>query len=81
MVQRSSPKPFQLFAGSPALDLVNTLDNRFTADPIDLLPTYAELLRFTVQLGLLSEDQARRLGRTTDETGRAPHTLRSGRTA
>lgn len=67
-MQLSGPKPFQLIAGNPALDLVNTLGDRFTANPIELLPTYAELLRFTVQLGLISPEQARRLGRTTDET-------------
>ena len=49
------------------MELVNTLDNRFTADPLDLLPSYAELLRFSVQLGLLSAEQARKLGRTTGE--------------
>jgi predicted RNA-binding Zn ribbon-like protein len=63
-VSRSVPKPFQLFAGHPALELVNTLDDRFSADPKDLLPSYAGLLRFAVQLQLLRADQARKLGRT-----------------
>jgi predicted RNA-binding Zn ribbon-like protein len=66
-VQRPGPKPFQLCAGNPALDLVNTVDNRFSADPTELLPTYAELLRFTVQLRLLSAEQARKLNKTTGE--------------
>jgi predicted RNA-binding Zn ribbon-like protein len=64
MVSSSLPKPFKLFAGHPALELVNTLDLRFSADPQDLLPTYADLLRFAAQLRLLPAEQARKLGRT-----------------
>ena len=60
----SVPKPFQLLAGHPALELVNTLDLRFSANPQDLLPTYADLLRFAAQLRLLPAEQARKLGRT-----------------
>ena len=56
--------PFKLFAGHPALELVNTFDLRFSANPQELLPNYADLLRFTVQLRLLSAEQARKLGRT-----------------
>ena len=57
-------KPFQLYAGHPALDLVNTLDLRFTSEPVEKLPAYSHLLRFVTQLGLLSAEQARRLGRS-----------------
>ena len=60
----SVAKPFKLFAGHPALELVNTLDFRFSANPRDLLTTYADLLRFAVQLRLLPVEQARKLGRT-----------------
>ncbi len=63
----SVSKPFKLFAGHPALELVNTLDLRFSANPLELLPTYAELLRFAVQLRLLPAEQARKLGRTVRE--------------
>jgi predicted RNA-binding Zn ribbon-like protein len=67
----SASKPFQLFAGHPALELVNTLDLRFSANPLDLLPTYADLLRFAAQLRLLPAEQARKLGRTVrDNDGR-----------
>jgi predicted RNA-binding Zn ribbon-like protein len=62
-VSRSGPKPFKLFAGHPALELVNTLDLRFSASPQDLLPSYADLLRFAAQLRLLPAEQARKLGR------------------
>jgi predicted RNA-binding Zn ribbon-like protein len=63
-VSSSAPNPFQLLAGHPSLELVNTLDLRFSTNPSDLLPTYADLLRFTAQLGLLRPEQARKLGRT-----------------
>jgi predicted RNA-binding Zn ribbon-like protein len=66
-VSISGSKPFQLFAEHPALDLVNTLDLRVSAQPLELLPSYGELLRFTVQSDLLSTDQARKLGRIVRE--------------
>jgi predicted RNA-binding Zn ribbon-like protein len=64
IVSSSLPKPFKLFAEHPALELVNTLDFRFSANPQDLLPTYADFLRFAAQLRLLPPEQARKLGRT-----------------
>jgi predicted RNA-binding Zn ribbon-like protein len=66
-VSGSVSKPFQLFAGHPALELVNTLDLRFSANPLELLPTYADLLRLATQLRLLPAEQARKLGRTVRE--------------
>jgi predicted RNA-binding Zn ribbon-like protein len=67
IVSGSVSKPFKLFAGHPALELVNTLDMRFSADPQELLPTYADLLRLAAQLRLLPPEQARKLGRTVRE--------------
>jgi predicted RNA-binding Zn ribbon-like protein len=59
-------KDFQLLAGNPALDLVNTLDNRFRErGPDELLVTYDDLLRFVRQTGLLTAPQVRRLRRAT----------------
>jgi predicted RNA-binding Zn ribbon-like protein len=67
----SGPEPFKLHAGHPALELVNTLDNRFTAQIVELIPTYKDLLRLTTQLQLLTAEQARKLGRTvSDEEAR-----------
>jgi predicted RNA-binding Zn ribbon-like protein len=66
-VSTSLAKPFKLLAGHPALELVNTLDLRFSAEAEELLPTYADLLRFTAQLGLLPAEQTRKLGRTVRE--------------
>jgi predicted RNA-binding Zn ribbon-like protein len=47
--------PFQLLASHPALDFVNTLDDRFAASgPRELMHSYADLLAFAGQSKLLS---------------------------
>jgi predicted RNA-binding Zn ribbon-like protein len=60
---RLSPRRvFELVAGSPALDLVNTLDWRFRADgPEELLESYDDLISFCEQSGVLNSDQFRSL--------------------
>jgi predicted RNA-binding Zn ribbon-like protein len=61
---RESSKEFQLLAGNMALDLVNTLDNRFReSGPDELLLSYDDLLHFVQQSGLLTAAQVRRLRR------------------
>jgi predicted RNA-binding Zn ribbon-like protein len=62
-----NPAPFKLYAGHPALELVNTLDERFSANALELIPGYKDLLRFVAQLELLTTEQARRLARATSE--------------
>jgi predicted RNA-binding Zn ribbon-like protein len=58
---------FQLVAGHPALDLVNTLDWRFRKKgPAELLATYDDLLRFTEQSKVLTFKQTRRLRRSAN---------------
>jgi predicted RNA-binding Zn ribbon-like protein len=53
---------FELIAGHPALDLVNTLDWRFRKHgPEELLKNYIDLLRFSEQSKILTSEQARRL--------------------
>jgi len=53
---------FDLCGGHPALDLVNSLDNRFREDgPNEMLASYADLLRFLEETGLLSRQRARGL--------------------
>jgi predicted RNA-binding Zn ribbon-like protein len=48
------PAKFQLFADHPALDFVNTLDDRFLASgTIEMLHSYDDLLAFAHQAGLL----------------------------
>ena len=56
---------FDLCGGHPALDLVNSLDNRFRADgPDEMLVSYGDLLRFLEESGLLSRQHVRALSRT-----------------
>jgi predicted RNA-binding Zn ribbon-like protein len=56
-------KPFKLNAEHVVLDFVNTLDDRYLpAGPRELLPTYADLLRFCRQAGVLANAEAARLG-------------------
>ncbi len=63
----AAAKAFKLLAGHPALELVNTLDLRFSTETTELLPAYGDLLRLVTQLRLLTPEQARRLGRTVGE--------------
>src|SRR5438132_11886 len=44
---------FDWSGGHPALDLVNTLDDRPLDSPVERLPTYRELLRFVELAGLV----------------------------
>ena len=60
-------KPFKLHAGHPALELVNTLDLRFSPAPEELLPAYRDLLCFAAQLRLITAEQARKLERAVVE--------------
>jgi predicted RNA-binding Zn ribbon-like protein len=56
---------FDLCGGHPALDLVNSLDNRFREDgPDEMLASYADLLRFLEESGLLSRQHVRALNKT-----------------
>jgi predicted RNA-binding Zn ribbon-like protein len=58
-------KRFQLVGGHPALDFVNTLDWRFRENPEDLIAGYDDLVRFTLQCGLMTTAESRRLLRST----------------
>jgi predicted RNA-binding Zn ribbon-like protein len=82
MPRQPHPRPaFQLCAGHAALDLVNSLDDRFAAPgPAERLTDYGALLGFVVQAGLLDARHARHLGRTAPAMAarvlRAVHELR-----
>jgi predicted RNA-binding Zn ribbon-like protein len=52
---------FDWSGGHPALDFVNTLDERPLPVPIELLGGYAELVRFAELAGLITPKQAGRL--------------------
>jgi predicted RNA-binding Zn ribbon-like protein len=57
--------PFKLVAGHVALDLANTLDNRYQPEhTIDLIPTYRDFLRFCQQSEVISPLQANRLAQS-----------------
>jgi predicted RNA-binding Zn ribbon-like protein len=71
VVEEKGAKPFQLHAGHAALELVNTLDDRFTPHAKELLAGYRDLLRFSEQLQLLNPGEAGRLAtHVTEEEGR-----------
>lgn len=66
MYRHQRPEParpaFELRGGHPALDFVNTLDNRFApGGASELLKDYADLVRFTLQTRVLQPAQARQL--------------------
>jgi len=69
-------KPFQLVAGHPVLDLINTLDWRFReTGPEELLNTYDDLLQFSEQSMLLTARQTQRLRKVSPSA--ADKTLQS----
>jgi predicted RNA-binding Zn ribbon-like protein len=53
--------PFDWSGGHPALDLVNTMDDRPSDTPIENLATYAALIGFTQMAGLIEPSAAQRL--------------------
>jgi predicted RNA-binding Zn ribbon-like protein len=64
MSSQERNKPFELVAGHPVLDLVNTLDWRFReSGPDELLAGYDDLLRFAAQSEILSPKQIRQIVR------------------
>ena len=64
MSLQEKPKPFELVAGHPTLDLVNTLDWRFRdSGPEELLAGYDDLLRFAAQSEILTPKQIRQIVR------------------
>jgi predicted RNA-binding Zn ribbon-like protein len=55
------PPQFELIAGVVCLDFANTLDDRFSGQPKELLPSYIDLLRFGEESKILSFQQEERL--------------------
>jgi predicted RNA-binding Zn ribbon-like protein len=80
MAKTNEGRPsFDLCGGHPALDFVNSLNNRFREDgPTELLTDYADLLRFTEQTNLLDSRQVRRLASSTNPAA-AVRTLQAAR--
>jgi len=68
-VERASA---QFFGGRSCLDFANTLDWRASDDPVELIPDYGSLLRWSERRGVLPRRAVRRLGRA-----RTPAALRA----
>jgi predicted RNA-binding Zn ribbon-like protein len=62
-------RDFSLSAGRLCLDFANSLDDRLTPSPREWLRSYAHLLAWAGQAGLVTDRQAGRLG---DEAARRP---------
>jgi predicted RNA-binding Zn ribbon-like protein len=57
-----------LIAGALCLDFVNTLDDRCSAEPKELLNGYLDLARFGEDAGILSEEQMEDLSRRCQQS-------------
>jgi predicted RNA-binding Zn ribbon-like protein len=72
MASSTQNPAFELIAGHPALDLVNTLDWRFRESGTEeLLAGFDDLLRFAAQSELMTAKQIRQIVRTTSESAAA----------
>jgi predicted RNA-binding Zn ribbon-like protein len=60
---RDRAGPFEWSGGHPALDLVNTMDERPFEPPIENLATYRDLVRFAELAKLIEPSIAERLGK------------------
>jgi len=58
---RRRPPRFELIAGAVCLDFINTLDDRFSSEPKELLKNYLDLTRFGEDAGILDEMRVDRL--------------------
>ena len=72
MISSNDSRTFELLAGHPALDLVNTLDWRFReTGSEELLAGYDDLLRFAAQSELVTPKQIRKILRATSQQAAA----------
>jgi predicted RNA-binding Zn ribbon-like protein len=60
-IAKRRPPRFDLCGGALCLDFVNTLDDRPSSEPTELLKTYIDLARFAEDGGALAEDQVNKL--------------------
>jgi predicted RNA-binding Zn ribbon-like protein len=58
---RRRPPKFELIAGPVCLDFMNTLDDRFSSQPKELLKNYSDLARFAEDTGILDTNHVDRL--------------------
>ena len=59
-MQRRAPR-FELVGGAVCLDFINTLDDRHSSEPKELLKSYVDLAHFAEDSGILSNGQVDRL--------------------
>jgi predicted RNA-binding Zn ribbon-like protein len=69
--KRRRPPRFELIAGALCLDFINTLDDRFSREPKELLASYLDLGRFGEDTGILSEAQVDHLFTTSMQSPEA----------
>lgn len=60
-MERRRPPRFELIAGLVCLDFMNTLDDRFSGEPKELLKSYIDLARFGEDSGILDPLEVDRL--------------------
>ena len=65
---RRRPPRFELVGGPVCLDFVNTLDDRYSNQPKELLKSYLDLVCFAEDTGILDEPQLDRLLALSHET-------------
>jgi predicted RNA-binding Zn ribbon-like protein len=71
------PPRFELIAGPVCLDFINTLDDRFSHEPKELLTSYIDLARFGEDAGILETAQVDRLfARSENAPTQSQHALR-----
>ena len=77
MSQAATKSQFEFTGGNLALDFINTVDNRTSDNPKDLLTSYADLVHWSEQAGATSRKVGDRLLSAASETpGRAQAVLR-----
>jgi predicted RNA-binding Zn ribbon-like protein len=73
-IKRRQPARFDLTGDALCLDFINTLDDRFTDEPKELLASYIDLAHFAEDTGILEPLEADRLvvrGQTTPEAAQS----------
>ena len=70
--------PFEFTGGNPCLDFADTVDNRTSGRPRELLNDYGRLLQWGEEAGVITAKTAQRLRRLASKTpGKALATLRT----
>jgi predicted RNA-binding Zn ribbon-like protein len=68
MTQSPAKSPFEFTGGHPALDFTNTVNNRSSGHPEELLTDYTRLLQWAQEAGVVIPKTAERLLRLAAET-------------